>query len=119
MDTETIGKKLVEYCNSGREMDGLSELYHPDAVSVEARAGEGREAHGLDQIKAKHEWWKDNMEVHSQEAKGPFPLDDRFAVVFTADITEKASQQRMKMEEVGLYTVREGKIVKEEFMYTM
>ena len=49
---------------------------------------------------------------------GPYPHDDRFAVRFVYDITHKPSQKRMVMDEVALFTVSNGKIVKEEFFYT-
>ena len=35
------------------------------------------------------------------------------------DAEEKASGNRHKMKELGIYTVAGGKIVKEEFFYTM
>ena len=49
---------------------------------------------------------------------GPFPNEDRFAVRFTFDVTNKPSGQRMTMDEVGLFTVKNGKIAREEFFYT-
>jgi hypothetical protein len=35
------------------------------------------------------------------------------------DITSKSMGQRMQMDEIGLYTVENGKITHEEFFYTM
>jgi len=35
------------------------------------------------------------------------------------DVTFNDSGQRFKMEEVALYTVKDDKIVKEEFFYSM
>ena len=49
---------------------------------------------------------------------GPYPHDNRFAVRFLYDITNKPSGKRMMMDEVGLFTVENGKIVREEFFYT-
>ena len=42
---------------------------------------------------------------------------DQFAVRFTMDVTEKASGQRTRMDEIGLYTLKNGKIVEERFFY--
>jgi ketosteroid isomerase-like protein len=42
---------------------------------------------------------------------------DQFAVGFKIDVTPKADGKRMQMEEVGLYTVRGGKIAEERFFY--
>ena len=57
--------------------------------------------------------------MHKAEVFGPYPHDDRFAVRFLYDITNKPSGKRMTMDEVGLFTVANGKIVKEEFFYAM
>ena len=56
--------------------------------------------------------------MHKAEVVGPFPHDDCFAVRFTYDITQKASGKRLTMDEIGLFTVVDGKIAREEFFYT-
>ena len=116
-----IAKKLVELCAQGKNMEALTTLFAADAVSVEAGAPPGmqREAKGLAAIKAKGEWWLANHEVHSASMTGPWPHDDRFIVGFQYDVTNKPSGNRMKMNEVGLFTVKNGKIVREEFFYDM
>ena len=78
-----------------------------------------REMTGKQAIKGKNEWWVNNHEIHSAEADGPYPKDDQFIVRFVYDVTNKPSGQRFKMEEAGLYTVKNGKIVREEFFYSM
>ena len=114
---------LCEYCNTDQEEKGLDELYAQDCVSVEALempgGPMGREAEGLDAIRAKHEWWFANNEVHSSSAEGPYLHgDDEFSLVFEMDVTDKTSGQRMQMKEVGRYKVNaEGKVVREEFSY--
>jgi ketosteroid isomerase-like protein len=99
----------------------LSELFAKDAVSVEAGAPPGmeRSVTGVEAIAAKSKWWVDNHEVHKAEVFGPYPHDHRFAVRFLYDITNKPSGKRMTMDEVGLFTVENGKIVREEFFYAM
>ncbi len=114
--------KLVAHCRAGTERQGLAELYDPDAVSVEAAAMPGSgsaETHGLKGIEGKHDWWDSAMEVHSASTDGPYPHgDDRFAVIFEFDSTDRASGQRNKMKEVAVYTVNPaGKIIREEFFY--
>jgi hypothetical protein len=39
-------------------------------------------------------------------------------VRFTYDITNKPSGKRVTMDEIGLFTVKNGKIAREEFFYT-
>ena len=116
-----VADALVRYCRENKEATALSELYAPDAVSVEAAPMPGqtsREIRGLEGIRGKHAWWNEAMLVHGAVVDGPyFHGEDRFAVIFEIDATNKTTQQRMAMKEVALYTVQNGKIVREEFYY--
>ncbi|MEO7852694.1 MAG: nuclear transport factor 2 family protein [Rubrivivax sp.] len=121
MKTMDIAKQLVELCRQGKNDEAIKTLFADDIVSVEAAVPPGgeREAKGLAALQAKSTWWQDNHEVHSASVSGPWPHDDRFVVGFLYDVTHKPSGQRMKMDEVGLYQVKNGKIVREEFFYDM
>ena len=119
MNTLEIARKLVELCQQGKNLEALDTLYAADVVSVEAVAmPDGQqEMKGLVAVKGKNEWWLANHEVHSASVTGPWPHGDRFVVGFQFDVTNKPSGKRMNMDEVGLYTVQNGKIVREEFFY--
>ena len=121
MNTMDIAKQLVELCRQGKIKEAINTLFADEIVSVEAGAPPGmeREARGIAALRAKSEWWLGNHEIHSAAVTGPWPHDDRFVVGFQYDITNKPSGQRVKMDEVGLYQVRDGKIVREEFFYSM
>ena len=109
---------LAACCRERREAEGLNTLYAKDAVSVEAldMQGMGRETKGVDGIKGKHDWWFGAHEIHRADVEGPFfHGDDTFGLIFDMDVTNKESGQRMEMKELGLYTVKDGKIVREEF----
>ena len=114
-----IANQLVDYCRQGKNREAKV-LYAEDAVSVEAFAPPGMpaESKGLAAIRAKGEWWSANHDIHSAVVAGPWPLGDRFIVGFKFEITHKPSGQRMTMEEMGLYTVARGKIVREEYFYS-
>jgi len=122
--TMDVGKRLVELCRQGKAMEAIKTLYGPNIVSIEAHASPAMPARmeGIDAIRGKAEWWEKNHEVHSGEAEGPWPHGDRFIVRFKYDVTAKAGPmagQRMKLDEAALYTVKDGKIVQEEFFYHM
>ncbi len=122
MDTREVGTKLVEHCKAGNNMKAVEELYGKDIVTVEPMSMPDMpaEQHGLDAVRKKHEWWNNNHEIHSANAEGPFVHGERFAVVFDYDITATGGPQagqRNRFKEVGLYTVKDGKIVREEFFY--
>ena len=121
MTTKEVGDRLVKLCNEGKNEECMKELYSPDIVSVEAGAppGQSPEARGLDAIAAKGKWWTENHTVHSAKTEGPWPNGDRFVVRFTYDVTFKPENKRFTMDEAALYTVKNGKIVREEFFYSM
>lgn len=119
MSIKDIAEDLVAGCRNNTARANLDKLYAADAVSVEAAdMGNGREAAGLEAIKAKHDWWESSMEVVEGDVAGPMLHgDDRFAVIFRMTAREKATGKTSEMEEVGIYHVKDGKIVREEFFY--
>jgi hypothetical protein len=119
MTTAEIAKQLVELCKKGENHKAMELFYSPNIVSVEAADmhNMSRESKGVDAVKKKSEWWTTNHTVHSASAAGPFLAVDKFAVEFEYDVTFKPTGQRRKMKEVAVYTVSNGKIVHEEFLY--
>ncbi|HMF41418.1 MAG TPA: nuclear transport factor 2 family protein [Polyangia bacterium] len=119
MTTQEIAKRYVTLCQQGKFDACLEELYSKNAVSVEAAPPPGGEktAKGLDAIKAKGKSWGESHVVHKAEVSGPFPNENRFAVRFYFDVTEKPTGKRTTMDEVGLFTIENGKITREEFFY--
>ncbi len=119
MNTEEIGKELVQLCRAGKNLEAIDLLYSPDIVSVEASPMPGMQQTetGILAIKAKNQWWNENHEIHGGDVHGPFPHGNRFIAHFTFDVTPIHLGQRMTMEEMALYTVDHGKIVREEFFY--
>jgi hypothetical protein len=118
MSTQEVAEKVVELVRQQAWYKALDTLYDKDIVSVEASASEGESAEkrGIDQVRGKIDWWLNAMEVHSFTAKGPFVAHDRFVVQYDADVTEKNSKKRFQLSEVGVYTMKNGKIVREEFL---
>ncbi len=124
MSVEEIGVKLVDGCKKGENLQVIEKHYDEDVVSVEAaEMGEmTREVQGKNKVVAKNNWWFENNEVHAADAEGPFLHgEDQFAVIFEAEITPKvgpAAGNRVGMKEIGVFTVKNDKIVREEFFYT-
>jgi ketosteroid isomerase-like protein len=120
MTLQEIADELVAGCREGRARENLKVLYAEDAASVEAMdMGGGRETRGLAGIDGKHQWWEDNHDVTGGKVDGPFLHgDDRFAVMFTSEGTTRADGKPFTMAEIGVYHVKDGKIVREEFFYT-
>jgi hypothetical protein len=118
MNTQEVAKKVVELVRKQAWYEALDTLYDKDVVSVEASgmSGESPETRGKEGVRGKIDWWVNAMEVHSFDASEPFVAHDRFVVQYDADVTDKSSKQRRRMSEVGVYTVKGGKIVREEFL---
>jgi len=118
MTTEEVAKKVVELVRKQAWYEALDNLYDKDIVSVEARTQDGSspETRGKEGVRGKIDWWVNAMEVHSFKASEPFVAHDRFVVQYDADVTDESSKKRFQLSEVGVYTVKNGKIVREEFL---
>jgi len=118
MSTEAVAKKVVELVRKQDWYKALDTLYDDNIVSVEAfsMGGGPTETRGKEGVRGKVDWWVNEMEVHSFTASDPFVAHDRFVVQYDADVTDKKSKQRRQMSEVGVYTVKDDKIVREEFL---
>ena len=123
MSAKEIGQKLVAFCREGKNLESVNTLYAKDVESVEAApppSGGDRTTKGIEAVRGKNQWWAENHEIHEAHVEGPWPHGaDRFVVRFAYDVTNKPSGRRMKMDEIGVFTVADGKVVKEEYFYDM
>ena len=119
MSIQDVAKDMVAMFKAGDFTTPGEKYWSEDVVSVEAGApGDGDPtSRGKAAARAKGEWWSGAHDIHSVDVAGPFVNGDQFAVRFSMDITAKQSGQRMQMDEVGLYTVKDGKVVEERFFY--
>lgn len=118
MTPSEVAKAFTDLLKAGDHQAAAARFNAPDIVSIEAMDGPMARVEGTEAVKAKGEWWYANHEVHSVTAEGPFVNGNQFAVIFGMDFTTKATGVRTKdSKEIGLYTVRDGKIAEEKFMY--
>ncbi|HSG90922.1 MAG TPA: nuclear transport factor 2 family protein [Pseudomonadales bacterium] len=120
MELMELATTLVRMCNDG-EAEAFAEThYAPDIVSIEGEGSDEMPARleGMDAVRRKGEWWFANNDVHSFTAEGPYVgfAPDQFAVRFLVDVTPKGGE-RMTMDELGLYRVKDGRIAEECFLY--
>jgi len=83
-------------------------------VSIEGQMGLAW--HGMPAVKSKSQEWYDQHVVHAMEVDGPFVGATGFGVRYSIEVEEKASGTRFQADELAFYTVRNGKVVQEEFM---
>lgn len=113
MSLKSVGKQFVEMCNQGKNFDVMRTMYAPDIVSVE---GDGAETAGQTPVIHKSEVWAADNTILAEKVRGPFfNGPDQFAVHFTFEVTPKATGKRTTLEEVGIYTVKNDKITREQF----
>ena len=117
MDTREIAADVVALSNAF-DLDAIGRKYWADdVVSIEAMDGPMARVEGIAAVRAKTAWWNGAHEVHSGTAEGSYVNGNQFAVRYKIDVTAKDSGQRMQMDEIALYTLRDGKIVEERFFY--
>jgi ketosteroid isomerase-like protein len=118
MSTVEIANRLVELCRKGEFETAQKELFSDEAVSIEPHGTPDfeKETHGLDGILEKGKKWGEMVEeAHGMDVSEPLLADSSFAVTMMMDVTMKGGQ-RMKMTELCIYHVKDGKIVSEQFL---
>lgn len=110
-----VGAGLVAMVKAGApEKEIWDKYFSRKFVSIEG--GMGQAWHGRAAAQAKADWWYSAHKVHSVEAEGPYIGATGFGVRFIVDIEDLATGNRMKGDEFGFYTVKNGKVIQEEFM---
>ncbi len=118
MTTQQVADRFHELAEQGQYQTIQDELYAQDVVSVEPNEAFGpREAHGLDAIKEKSRLLNESIEeMHGGWCSKPAVGGKYFTVAMGMDVTMKG-RPRGQMNEVCVYEVQDGKVVKEQFFF--
>jgi SnoaL-like protein len=118
MTPQVIANRLHELCSQGKYDEAQQELYSEDAISVEPPHAQGLQSvKGLDAIIQKGAQFRDMIEeVHGVSASTPIVAGNNIAMAVIIDATFKG-MGKQHMEEIAVYDVKDGKIVKEQFFY--
>lgn len=119
MTPTKIAHRLVELCRQGAYETAQTELYGADAVSIEPEGSPTPNIQGRDAIVAKGKAFIKSVEIHGGSVSEPVVAGSFFSLSMTLDITPRAGGARFLMEEICLYEVRDGKIVREQFFYSL
>ena len=110
-----LGKIVVDHVNAGGDdLELWKQHFSTKCVSIE---GSGEAHEGRKAMKAKYDWFFNKFIMHSCKAEGPFVGATGFSVRYMVDMEDKETGVRHESPEVGVYTVKNGKVVQEEFMY--
>lgn len=117
MTTQEVATKFHGYMEQGAFDKIYSELYSNDATSEETPGSDWQKASGMKEIHEKGKKWAESIEeMHGGTTATPVVAGDYFSCRMTMDFTPKGGA-RTNMEEIGLYRVKDGKIVSEQFFY--
>ena len=118
LTTAEVAAKFNQLSKEGNWDKIQDELYAENAVSIEPPNSPGMQSvEGLAAIKQKGKMFNEMVEeMHGGYSTDPVVAGNHFSVGMGMDVTMKGSG-RMKMDEIALYEVKDGKIVKEQFFY--
>ncbi len=118
MEINEIANKLVEYCRTGNFSQCYEELYdHESIVSQEPAGAMWELATGMKELEEKGKKWGEMVqEIHGSSVSDPIIAGNYFTCRMTNDVTFK-EYGREKLDELCVYEVKNGKIVKEQFFY--
>lgn len=118
MTTQEVADRLSQLFKEYKWNEAQEELFSEDAQSIEPPGSQGLETvKGLDAIKKKGEDFNNSVEeMHGGYVSEPLVAGRYIAVAMGMDVTMKGAG-RVKMDEIALYEVKDGKIVKEQFFY--
>ncbi len=119
MTTAEVANQLVNLCRQGKNLEAIETLYADDVVSREMPGAPNELTTGIKAVFQKgEEFFSSIEEVHSSSVSDPEIAGNHFSVHMGLDATFKGGG-RMPMDEIAVYEVKDGKIVNEQFFYTM
>ena len=117
MTTQEVATQFHQYMQEGAFEKIYNELFSPTATSEETPGSNWGKATGMNEIFEKGKKWNETIqEMHSSSTGEPVVAGDYFACYMMMDFTPKGGP-RTNMTEIGLYRVKDGKIVSEQFFY--
>jgi limonene-1,2-epoxide hydrolase len=117
MTTQEVADRFYELAQQGKFDQIQDELYDENVKSVEPAHSNWQNIQGLEKVKEKAKQWQDmTEEMHGGYTNKPQVAGNFFACVMGMDVTLKG-QERMKMDEIAVYEVSDGKIVLEQFFF--
>lgn len=120
MTTQEVAQQWAQMCREGKNIECIEALYGENVVSKEMPGVPyGEQVSGKQNVLTKSKEWLDNVvEFHSNEISDPVVAHNHFTSKMSFDVTFK-DRGRQQMEEVCVFEVKDGKIVNEQFFYSM
>ncbi len=118
MTTHDVASRMNELFKTNNWTQVQEELFAEDCESIEPPHAQGLQTvKGKDAIKKKGEDFQAAIEeMHGGWCSEPLVGGNYISFAMGIDVTMKG-MGRMKMEEICVYEVKDGKIMKEQFFY--
>jgi hypothetical protein len=118
MTTAEVAGRFNTLAKEGNWDRIQQELFAENAVSIEPPDSPGlKSVEGLPAIREKGKAFAETVEeIHGGFSSDPLVAGNFFSVAMGMDVTMKGAG-RVKMDEIALYEVKDGKIVREQFFY--
>jgi limonene-1,2-epoxide hydrolase len=117
MTTQEVADKFFEWSQMGKFDLIVDELYDENVKSLEPANSNWQNVQGIDNIRTKAQQWQSMIEeMHGGYTNKPEVAGNFFSCIMGMDVTMKG-QPRMKLDEVAVYEVKNGKIVLEQFFF--
>lgn len=116
--SEEVANAYVDAFQHGR-MDEAVRWFADDVIRIAPleTGGAPVERRGLAEITGNSDRLTADVEIHRVDIDGPFLAPGQFAVRFTFDATHRPTGERGSTSKMSLYTVGDGRIVREEVYY--
>ena len=116
--TQEVANRMNELFKENKWAEVQEELFAENAISIEPPHSKGLQTvEGLAAIKKKGEDFNNMLEeMHGGWCSEPLIGGNHISFAMGIDATYKG-MGRQKMEEIAVYEVKDGKIVKEQFFY--
>ncbi|WP_139113011.1 SnoaL-like domain-containing protein [Mucilaginibacter sp. PPCGB 2223] len=121
MTTQEVANRYYGLMLENKREQIVDELYGQDIICKEPEhalaMGIPTTTRGLEAVKAKAKARAAMIaEIHGDFCSEPLIAGNFFSVVLGRDLTLKG-KPRMNLQEIGVFEVKEGKIVSEQFFY--
>jgi hypothetical protein len=116
--TQEVANRMNELFKQNRWMEVQQELFADDVVSIEPAHAQGlKTVQGKDALKKKAEDFNAMVEeMHGGWCSEPLVAGNHISFGMGMDVTMKGAG-RTKMEEICVYEVKDGRVIKEQFFY--
>ena len=111
-----VAARVLELLRAGNAAEVEQKWLASGIESVEG-VGASMSWSGKRAVLDKYRAWEADHEINDMQVEGPWVGATGFVLKYRVDATQKSNGQRMQMEEMAVYTVRNGKIVREEFHF--